>query len=175
MPLIDTLTDRSLGKLHAVQCQVIGSMVEPADQSLANSVSTSARHHRNTFHFHSTSITWTWTSWRPYLFSQSGPLHWHLSDGTPCSRVRHSYQTDEDFIGIESGIRSNTVGAAWLDLPSKLHTHTGVLMSTRAEFGLRMAGISDVWLGISSVSYLSRMDSQSHLWLCVCLCRLLLC
>jgi hypothetical protein len=65
-------------------------------------------------------------------------------------------------VDLNTGIaRTNTAGAAWLALPSELHISNGVLMSTRAEPGLEVAGISSVWLGISSVSYHLSPDNQS--------------
>jgi hypothetical protein len=63
---------------------------------------------------------------------------------------------------LSTGIaRTNTAGAAWLALPSELHISNGVSMSTRAEPGLKVAGVSSVWLGISSVSYHSSTDDRS--------------
>lgn len=86
-----------------------------------------------------------------------------VRDGISCSRFSEPHETQhEDVIGIITGIGSNMVrvGAAWLDLPSELHAHTSVSMSTRAGSGLRVAGISSVWLSISSVSYLRGMVNQ---------------
>jgi hypothetical protein len=48
-------------------------------------------------------------------------------------------------------------------LPSELHISNGVSVPTRAESGLKVAGISSVWQGISSVSYLTSLGSYSCL------------
>lgn len=137
-------------------------MVEPVHRSLANSVSTSSPKHLSLpYPIHR--MTRACTSRRPPLFSRSSVIFELPSDAIPHSRSEKSYEMQrKDTIDIVTGIRSNTVGAAWLDLPSEFHTHTGVSMFTRAGSGFRVAGISSVWMGISSVSYLPRVDSQSR-------------
>jgi hypothetical protein len=82
----------------------------------------------------------------------------HLANGAPRSRL----ECHEREIDLDTGIgKTNTAGAAWLALPSELHTSNGVWVSTRTESGLEVAGISSVWKGISSVSYHSSPDDQS--------------
>jgi hypothetical protein len=84
-----------------------------------------------------------------------------IADGTLWPRFKYyigriANMRSSSFSGIG---RINTAGAAWLALPSELHISNGVSVPTRAESGLKVAGISSVWQGISSVSYLSSMGS----------------
>jgi hypothetical protein len=82
----------------------------------------------------------------------------HLANGVPPSRLKcHEREID---LATSIG-KPNTTRAAWLALPSELHISNGVWMSTRAESGLEVAGISSVWKGISFGSYHSDTDIQS--------------